>query len=101
MSLDRPAGDRVLSSHDRAARLRAAVPDVTRPVAVPALAARAEVWRDREGVPHVRAASLRDAFVAQGFVHAQDRLWHMEYDRRRAAAAGQSTWAPPGCRTMP
>jgi penicillin amidase len=85
MSLDRPAGDRVLSSHDRAARLRAAVPDVTRPVAVPALAARAEVWRDREGVPHVRAASLRNAFVAQGFVHAQDRLWHMEYDRRRAA----------------
>jgi penicillin amidase len=32
----------------------------------------------------VRAGSLHDAFLAQGFVHAQDRLWHMEYDRRRA-----------------
>ena len=30
-------------------------------------------------------ASLHDAFFAQGFVHAQDRLWHMEYDRRRAS----------------
>src|SRR5207247_7667533 len=45
---------------------------------------RVEVWRDPEGVPHVRAGSVPDAFLAQGFVHAQDRLWHMEYDRRRA-----------------
>jgi penicillin amidase len=64
--------------------LRAAVPDPTGTVRVPSLGSRAEVWRDAEGVPHVRAASVRDAFVAQGFVHAQDRLWHMEYDRRRA-----------------
>src|SRR5262245_58221387 len=96
MSLDHHAGDRVPSNHDRAARLRAAVPDLTRPVTVPALGARAEVWRDREGVPHVRAASLRDAFVAQGFVHAQDRLWHMEYDRRRAAGRWAEYVGAPG-----
>src|SRR5688572_6832577 len=66
------------------ADLAAAVPDVRSTVTVPGLGARALVWRDPEGVPHVRADAARDAFVAQGFVHAQDRLWQMDYDRRRA-----------------
>ncbi len=44
----------------------------------------AEVVRDRWGIPHIRAHSTADAFFAQGFVHAQDRMWHMEWDRRRA-----------------
>src|SRR5205085_2634960 len=34
---------------------------------------------------HMRAGSMRDAFFGQGFAHAQDRLWQMDYDRRRAA----------------
>src|SRR5262245_23448489 len=65
--------------------LTQALPDLRGPARLPGLGAGAEVWRDPEGVPHVRAASVHDAFLAQGFVHAQDRLWHMEYDRRRAA----------------
>lgn len=64
--------------------LEAALPDVRGAMRLPDLSARAEVWRDAEGIPHIRAASVHDAFLAQGFVHAQDRLWHMEYDRRRA-----------------
>ncbi len=43
-----------------------------------------EVFRDNWGIPHVRVGSERDAFVAQGFVTAQDRLWHMDLDRHRA-----------------
>ena len=43
-----------------------------------------QVLRDRHGVPHCYAASEHDAFLAQGFVHAEDRLWQMDYDRRRA-----------------
>ena len=43
-----------------------------------------EVLRDGYGVPHCYAASETDAFYAQGWVHADDRLWQMEYDRRRA-----------------
>ena len=35
-------------------------------------------------VQMLRLALVSDAFLAQGFVHAQDRFWHMEYDRRRA-----------------
>jgi penicillin G amidase len=43
-----------------------------------------DVFRDAHGIPHARARSARDAFFAQGWVHAQDRLWQMELDRRRA-----------------
>ena len=43
-----------------------------------------EVIRDQIGVPHCFAATEHDAFFAQGWVHATDRLWQMEYDRRRA-----------------
>ena len=43
------------------------------------------VTRDRWGVPHIRAqASDADALFALGYVHAQDRLWQMEFQRRVA-----------------
>ena len=42
----------------------------------------AEVIRDRWGIPHIFAGTLHDLFAAQGFVHAQDRLWQMESLRR-------------------
>ena len=34
-------------------------------------------------VPHIKAKSLTDAFVALGFGHARDRLWQMEALLRR------------------
>src|SRR5581483_4441443 len=74
-----------VTAGERGERLRAAVPDTAGRIRVPGLGAAVEVWRDPEGVAHVRAASAADAFIAQGFVHAQDRLWQMHYDRRRAA----------------
>ena len=43
-----------------------------------------EIVRDQIGVPHCFAATEHDAFFAQGWVHATDRLWQMDYDRRRA-----------------
>jgi penicillin G amidase len=42
------------------------------------------VHRDNLGIPHARATSTHDAFFAQGFVQAEDRLGQLEYDRRRA-----------------
>ena len=43
------------------------------------------VTRDRWGVPHIRAErSDADALFALGYVHAQDRLWQMEFQRRIA-----------------
>ena len=51
---------------------------------VPGPHAPLSVLRDAFGVPHVRAQSEHDAWFGQGFAGAQDRLWQMEYDRRRA-----------------
>ena len=66
--------------------LREALPRVDGVVTLPGLGSSVEIYRDRFGIPHVRAATEQDAFFAQGFVTAQDRLWHMEYDRKRGAA---------------
>ena len=39
----------------------------------------------RWGVPHIFAECSTDLFFAQGLVHAQDRLWQMEFNRRMVA----------------
>jgi penicillin G amidase len=44
-----------------------------------------EVIRDRWGIPHIYAASHDDLFFAQGYVHAQDRLFQMDVSRRVGA----------------
>ncbi len=44
-----------------------------------------EVLRDRWGVPHIYARNARDVLFAQGFVHAQERLWQMDFTRRLIA----------------
>ncbi|HEX3515637.1 MAG TPA: penicillin acylase family protein, partial [Trebonia sp.] len=42
------------------------------------------ITRDRYGVPHVRAETHTDAWAGMGYACAQDRLFQMDYDRRRA-----------------
>ena len=42
------------------------------------------VYFDDYGVPHIYANSQKDAMIALGYVHAQDRLWQMELIRRIA-----------------
>ena len=43
------------------------------------------IYFDEIGVPHITAKNQTDAYVALGYVHAQDRLWQMELIRRIAA----------------
>ena len=69
--------------------LQSAIPSLTGSVQLRGLQGTVKVFRDRYGIPHMKAESELDAFFAQGFVTAQDRLWHMEYDRRR----GSGRWA--------
>ena len=64
--------------------LQAATPDFTLTLPLGELEHPALIYRDRHGIPHIQARSIHDAFLAQGFVHAQDRLWQMDYDRHRA-----------------
>lgn len=49
---------------------------------LPGLSAPVEVLRDDWGVPHLYASDAEDLFRAQGYVHAQDRFWQMEMNRR-------------------
>ncbi len=44
-----------------------------------------EIRRDRYGVPHIKARTEHDSYVALGYVHAQDRLWQMDFLRRLGA----------------
>lgn len=56
----------------------------------PAISTRHAVWvattiiRDTDGIAHVRADDEAGAFRGQGFAATQDRLWQMEFDRRKA-----------------
>lgn len=45
----------------------------------------AQVIRDRDGIPHIIAASELDLVYLQGYVHARDRLFQMDVLRRQAA----------------
>ncbi len=55
--------------------------DITMPAA--GLKAPAEILIDRWGVPHIFARSRHDAFFAQGFNVARDRLFQIDLWRRR------------------
>ncbi len=58
------------------------------------LDAKVTIRRDRWGVPHVHAQNRHDLFLAQGFVHAQDRLWQMELNRRAARGTLSTVFGP-------
>ena len=62
--------------------LQRSLPRIDGEIALRGLEDKVEVVRDKEGVPHIFARSARDGWFALGFVHAQDRLWQMEFQRR-------------------
>lgn len=41
-----------------------------------------EVLRDKWGVPHIYSKNNKDLLFAQGFIHAQERLWQLDFSRR-------------------
>ncbi len=65
--------------------LRRSLPQQRGTQHVPGIAAPIEIVRDGWGVPHVFAATDRDAHFGLGYAHAQDRLWQMEWQRRIGA----------------
>ncbi|MGE3507907.1 MAG: penicillin acylase family protein, partial [Vicinamibacterales bacterium] len=62
--------------------LRQSLPMLDGTVTVDGLDADIEIVRDRDAIPHIMAGSKRDALFGLGYVHAQDRLWQMEFQRR-------------------
>ncbi len=52
---------------------------------LPGLSASVTVVRDTSGIPHITASTMKDLYMAQGYVHAQDRLFQMDFSRRLAS----------------
>ncbi|WP_427159765.1 penicillin acylase family protein [Aliinostoc sp. HNIBRCY26] len=50
-------------------------------IAISGIKAEVRVQRDQWGVPHIYAANSHDLFMAQGYIHAQDRFWQMDFWR--------------------
>ena len=66
-------------------QLHASLPIQNGTVAIAGLEAAVSIERDTFGVPIITAASRRDAARALGFLHAQDRFFQMDLQRRQAA----------------
>ncbi len=64
---------------------RQALPKTSGRLELPGLLAPVEILRDEYGVAHIYAQNPHDLFYAQGFVHAQERYWQMEFQRRVAS----------------
>src|SRR5215207_6391097 len=62
--------------------LRRSLPQIDGAVTVAGLTAPIDIIRDADAIPHVFAANKADALFGLGYVHAQDRLWQMELQRR-------------------
>nr|WP_297425815.1 penicillin acylase family protein [uncultured Actinotalea sp.] len=67
--------------------VRRPLPEHAGTLDVAGLEAEVTVLRDDRGVPQIYADSPHDLFLAQGFVHAQDRFFEMDY--RRHVTAGR------------
>ncbi|KIF82552.1 penicillin acylase family protein [Noviherbaspirillum autotrophicum] len=63
----------------------ASLPQIDGKLHLAGLNAPVEIVRDAEGIPHIYTKSASDAYFALGFVHAQDRLWQLEMNRRIVA----------------
>lgn len=61
------------------------LPQVDGRTYLPSLHHPVTIRRDRWGIPHIEAQDRHDLLRAQGFVHAQERFWQMELNRRAAA----------------
>ena len=62
--------------------LKLSPPAASGDVKLAGLAAPVDLVWDSNAVPHIFARSFRDAYRALGWVHARDRLWQMETQRR-------------------
>ena len=72
--------------------LQAALPDLESTQCCEGLEKTVAIHRDPWGIPHIQAEGEADLFFAQGFATAQDRLWHMDFDRHQALGRW-SEWA--------
>jgi len=61
-------------------------PQVNGEITINGLDAAVNVYRDKMGVPNIYASTPHDLFMAQGYIHAQDRFWQMDFWRHIGSA---------------
>ena len=71
--------------------IRRSFPDLDGELVASGLAGSVEVLRDEHGIPTIYADTPDDLFFAQGFVHAQDRFWEMDF-RRHVTSGRLAEW---------
>src|SRR3990172_3012999 len=65
--------------------VRKSFPQIDGEISLPGLDAPVDVYRDSLGIPQIYASTEHDLFFAQGYVHAQDRFWQMDFQRHASA----------------
>jgi penicillin amidase len=76
--------------------IRRPFPKTDGSISVSGISGEITIYRDEMGIPHIYAENQDDLFFAQGYVHAQDRFWQMEFWRhtgqgRLSEIAGEAT----------
>ena len=71
-----------------------ALPQTGGTAPVPGLSANVTVVRDATGIAHITADTTHDLFVAQGYVHASERMWQMEVWRHISAGRLAEVFGP-------
>ena len=66
-------------------QLRASRPILTGTVTLPGLSAPVRIERDRLGIPRIKAETMRDGYRVLGYLHAQERFFQMDLQRRQPA----------------
>ncbi|MEX2162124.1 MAG: penicillin acylase family protein [Anaerolineales bacterium] len=60
-------------------------PQVDGEIQLSGLDGQVDIYRDQAGIPHIYASTEHDLFFAEGYVHAQDRFWQMDFNRHVGA----------------
>jgi penicillin amidase len=79
--------------------LRTGLPANEGTVVIDGLSVPVEILRDGNAVPHIFAGSDLDAYFALGWLHAEDRLFQMEMQRRTGAGRLAEVVGEAGLRT--
>ena len=87
-------GGAVGASRLRTWLLHRPVPPRHESLSVNGLMSSVDIRIDRWGVPHVYASTIADACFGQGYMHARDRRWQMELNRRIACGTLSELFGP-------
>ncbi|MUK90177.1 penicillin acylase family protein [Ornithinibacillus sp. L9] len=61
------------------------LPKIEGTITLPMLEDEVLVITDEHGIPHIKATSDHDLYIAQGYLQAQNRMFQMELSRRQAS----------------